>query len=450
MSLSNLFKRLFTGKYVQNTSWLLVERVVQMLVTLYVGIKLAVYMTEEEWGFYNWALSLVIIFAEMARVGLPNIVVKFLVNKNFNENKIMGSALLMKLLGSSLAVLFICFLAFLLEPVGSKRFLVLLAAIPYLFKSFDLITYYFEAHVISKYSVIGRLTGILINNILKLLIIIFEWPVEYVYYVFVIDAIIFISILITIYQLKGRTIFKWQVDKIVMKSLFKSSWPLIFTVLITSLYMRIDQLMIKELLGDAANGNYASAVKLSGAWYALPWIITGSVFPAILNALKKNYDLFIERFIALYQLLILMALFVIIPVTLFSSQIIAIIYSGKYGDAASVLQIHIWASIFVFIGYAGTKWLVAENLEKLSFIFTFFGAIVNIALNLIVIPKYGINGAAWATLLAQFTTYFLMPAFHAQTRTMFKVQVKALLESFTIYIPIKNILKLLKSRNISS
>lgn len=443
----SLFKKLFAQKYMSNTIWLLIERVVQMLVTLYVGIKLAVYMTEAEWGFYNWALSLVIIFAELARVGLPNIVVKFLVNKNFSENQIMGSALVMKLVGSTLAVVAVCTLAFLLESDNYLRFLVFLAAIPYILKSFDLITYYFEATVESKYSVVGRLAGVLVNNFLKLMIVIKGYPVVYVYWVFLIDALIFISILITIYKVKGNEIKKWSVDWGVSKSMFQSSWPLIFTVLITSLYMRIDQLMIKEMLGDAANGNYASAVKLSSAWYALPWIITGSVFPAILNALNKNYDLFLERFSTLYQILILMALVVVLPVTFFSEEIIAIIYSGKYAESAEVLKIHIWASVFVFIGYAGTKWLVAENLEKLSFVFTFSGAFVNIILNYIVIPKYGINGAAWATLLAQFTTYFLMPLFHAQTRVIFKLQLVSLFKSLTIIIPIKSAIKLFKERN---
>lgn len=444
--ISDLFKKLLTQKYMSNTLWLLVERVVQMLVTLYVGIKLAVYMTEAEWGFYNWALSLVIIFAELARVGLPNIVVKFLVNKNFSENQIMGSAFFMKIFGSTIAVLAICTLAFFLESDKELRFLVFLAAIPYLVKSFDLITYYFEATVESKFSVIGRLAGVLVNNFLKLLIVIKGYPVVYVYWVFLVDAVIFISILISIYKIKGNKIINWSFDRKVAKSMFLSSWPLIFTVLITSLYMRIDQLMIKEMLGDAANGNYASAVKLSGAWYALPWIITGSVFPAILNALQKNYDLFLERFSTLYQILILMALTVILPVTLFSDEIIAIIYSGKYAESAHVLKIHIWASIFVFIGYAGTKWLVAENLEKLSFVFTFFGALANIALNYLVIPKYGINGAAWATLVAQFITYFLMPLFHAQTRTMFKVQFISLLKSLTVIIPVLSFIKLMKER----
>jgi O-antigen/teichoic acid export membrane protein len=444
--LPDFFRKFITQRYLANTSWLLAERIIQMAVTLYVGVMLAVYMTEAEWGFYNWATSLVIIFAELARVGLPNIVVKFLVNRNYSEDVIMGSAFVMKLAGSTLAVLAICLLAYMLESDGYNRFLVLLAAVPYLIKSFDLIVYYFEAHVISKYTVYGRLTGVLVNNLLKLLVIIFGLPVVYVYWVFVLDAIIFISIIAVLYSKKGGSILKWKADRKVMKSLFQSSWPLIFTVLITSLYMRIDQLMIKEMLGDAANGNYASAVKLSGAWYALPWIITGSVFPAILNALRIDYDLFLKRFSAAYQMLILMALAVIIPVTLFSDEIIAVIYSGKYSESADVLKIHIWASIFVFIGYAGTKWLVAENLEKLSFVFTLFGAVVNIVLNIIVIPRFGIIGAAWATLLAQFTTYFLMPLFHAQTRIIFRVQVVSLLQAFTVVLPLINFYKLIKKR----
>ena len=442
--IEKLVSKVISNKYFSNTSWLLAERFLQMLITLYVGIRLAIYMTEDEWGFYNWAMSLVLIFSELAMMGLPSIVVKFLVNKNYHEQEILGSVLILRLIGGSFAIGAICALTLLLEANNFNRALVFLVALPYLLRSFDLISYYFEANVISRYTVIARLSGVIVNNLLKLFIIIFNWPVFYVYLVFIIDAILFVSILLSLYSYTGGRVLKWKYNHTVAKKLIQSSWPLIFTVLITNLYMRVDQLMIKEMLGNAANGNYASAVKLSGAWYALPWIITGSVFPAILNALKLNYELFLQRLSALYQCLILLALIVILPVTLFSEEVIAIVYSGKYAAAAEVLKIHIWASVFVFIGFAGNKWLIAENLEKWAFIFTASGAVVNILLNFYVIPRFGINGAAWATLFSQFTTYFLMPVFYSKTRVIFKVQLISLLKSFTIVLPVKSFYDLIK------
>jgi len=437
--------KILQQKYIANTSWLMLERGLQMIITLLVGIKLARYMTEAEWGFYNWAASLVIIFAELARVGLPNITVKFLVNKDYSEEVIMGTSFIMKIIGSLFSFIIILLLVFLLEPSNHGRFLVMLVAFPYLIRTLDVIMYYFEAKVQSKFIVISRFTGILVNNILKLIVILTNQSVDWIYYIFTIDAIIFIALLLYFYKQQKHEIKEWTFDSSIAKKLLASSWPLIFSIMIYNLYMRIDQLMIKEMLGEAMNGNYAAATKLSSAWYAIPLLITGSIFPAIIKYYNTNYTLFILRFKTLYHFLILMALAIIIPITLWGDFLISIIYAGKYTLSSEVLKIHIWASIFVFIGYAGTKWLIVKDLERLSFLFIFFGCVVNIITNFIFIPKYGINGAAWATLFSQFTSYILMPLFHKESRIIFTTQIIAFFESLTLFIPIRNIFSLLKS-----
>lgn len=432
-------------RYVANTTWLMLERGLQMLITLYVGVRLAVYMSPEQWGFYNWAASLVVIFADLARVGLPNVTVKYLVNARYPRLKVMGTSFVMKLAGSLLSLVLIVLLAFFLEASDFNRLLVFMVAFPYLLKTLDVIMYYFEAEVKSRYIVISRFTGIFINNLIKLYIIVTQKPVEWVYFVFTIDAIIFISLLIYFYRKMGKRIKRWQFDFSLAKKMLSNSWPLIFSVMIYNLYMKIDQLMINELLGAAMNGHYAAAIKLSSAWYAIPWLITGSVFPAILKVLQKDNDLFIFRFKVLYEFLILIALVIIVPISFFHNELIDLIYSGKYYLAGDVLKIHIWASVFVFMGYAGTKWLIAQNLERLSFIFILFGCIINVISNYILIPKMGIQGAAWATLFSQFTSYILMPAFHKKTRIIFTTQLRAMLSSLTIVLPIKNTIKLFKS-----
>ena len=91
----------------------------------------------------------------------------------------------------------------------------------------------------------------------------------------------------------------------------------------------------------------------------------------------------------------------------------------EYAAAAPILVIHTWASIFVFMGVAGTQWLVMENLQIFSLEKTLLGALSNIGLNLILIPEYGAVGAAYATLISYAISSLISDLLRAKTRPMF-------------------------------
>lgn len=103
----------------------------------------------------------------------------------------------------------------------------------------------------------------------------------------------------------------------------------------------------------------------------------------------------------------LLALAIAIPITILSDWIIVLLYGAPYAEAADVLKIHVWSGIFVFMGYVFHKYLIAENWTTLAFLRTFYGAILNLVLNFILIPKIGILGAALATLLSQLMSNYL-------------------------------------------
>lgn len=122
---------------------------------------------------------------------------------------------------------------------------------------------------------------------------------------------------------------------------------------------------------------------------------------------KKGQKFYLKRVQQLYDLMAFIAISVAIPMTFFSNSVIYILYGNEFAASASVLKVHIWTGLFVFIGLAFSSFLTIENLTKKSFYRTLLGAAVNIVLNYIFIPKYGIIGSAYATLIAQiFANYF--------------------------------------------
>jgi O-antigen/teichoic acid export membrane protein len=183
--------------------------------------------------------------------------------------------------------------------------------------------------------------------------------------------------------------------------------------------MKIDQIMIMDLLNSRAVGEYAAAVKISEAWYFIPTIIMTSLFPAILSA-KNDHEKFTNRLKLIFKLMIIISLAISIPMTFLSKYLIILLYGNSYEPSGDVLMIHIWSSIFVFIGVANSKWFIAENLQKYYILNTTIGAILNIVLNYLFIPKYGIIAAAWATLISQFfAAYFCLFLFKITRNQLF-------------------------------
>jgi PST family polysaccharide transporter len=229
-------------------------------------------------------------------------------------------------------------------------------------------------------------------------------------------------------------VYRWKVGKLSAwrpritraKSLLRDSWPLILAAIAVTIYMRIDQIMLGHMVGNEAVGIYTAAVRISEVWYVIPLAIAASVFPSILEARKKNGDLYKQRLQKLYDLMVLLTLAVALPMTFLSDWIVVLLFGQAYSAAGTVLSIHIWATLFVFLGVASEKWFLAENRQILSFQRTLLGALVNIGLNIILIPKFGIIGAALTTVFSYAIAAMLADVIQKETRPMFAMKVRSL------------------------
>jgi polysaccharide biosynthesis protein len=190
--------------------------------------------------------------------------------------------------------------------------------------------------------------------------------------------------------------------------------------------MKIDQVMIQDMLGSEAVGQYAAATRLSEIWYFIPTILVSSLFPAIVNARKQSEELYYSRLQKLFDLVVWIAIVIALPMTFLSDMIVDILYGKQYSQAASVLMIHIWASIFVFLGVISSNWYINENLQLLAFLRAFYGMISNIFLNLLLITKYGIQGAAIATLISYMIVDFICDVVNCYSRRIFFMKLNTI------------------------
>ena len=92
----------------------------------------------------------------------------------------------------------------------------------------------------------------------------------------------------------------------------------------------------------------------------------------------------------LYDIMFYISLPLALTVFMQARYVVEIIFGLEYSAAAEVLAIHMWALIFVSLGVARGKWIVSENLQLYSAGFLLVGLAINIALNLVLIPRFGI------------------------------------------------------------
>ncbi|WP_160060256.1 flippase [Psychromonas sp. L1A2] len=414
-------------KYFKNTSWLFAEKILRVFVGIFIGIWIARYLGPEQFGLLSYAQSFAALFTVFATLGLDQIVIRELIKDESARDKLLGTAFILKLFGAFAVLIAIACTALSGVNTSAASFLILIIASSTVFQSFNVVDFYFQSKVMSKFVAFANVISLAVSSLIKVTLLLNESSLITFALVSLFDAFILAGGYIYFYLQNNLKIIKWSFDGVLAKALLKDSWPLILTGVVISVYMKIDQIMIGDMLGNKAVGEYAAAVKLSEPWYFIPTIIASSVFPSIINTKKNSEKAYYERLQKLYNLVVKIALVIAITITFLSDWIINLLYGSEFSQASSVLSIHIWAGVFAFLGIASRKWFIAENLSMLSFWRTFFGMVINIVMNILLIPCYGIQGAAVAILLSQISVAYIFDFLCHQTRAKFFMKTKALL-----------------------
>jgi len=409
--MKNLFTITGFQRYIANTSWLIAERIIRLAVGLFVGVWVARYLGPEQFGTLSYAQAFVGLFGAVATLGMDGIVIKHLVKDEWNSDLLLGTAFTLKLLSAMVALVFIGIVAFTTSNDNKDIIIITIIASALVFQSLNVIDFYFQSKVLSKYIVKVNLISQLIASLIRIALILTNAPLIAFAYVIMFDAIILAVGYIYVYKHNNLSFRQWEFNKLTASEILKYSWPLALSGIVISIYMKIDQIMIKEMLGKTSIGHYAAAVKISEAWYFVPIAINSSLFPAIINAKKRSLKEFYDRLKILYSFMLLSAVAISIPTTIYSKYIINLLYKEQYDQASTVLMFHIWAGVLVSLGVVTSSIIIANNKQNNALISTSIGAISNIILNLLMIPRFGIVGAAFATILSQIISGFIVPIY---------------------------------------
>lgn len=412
---------------IANVGWLIADRIFRLAVGLGVGVWVARYLGVEQFGLLSYALAFVGLFSAFASLGLEMVTVKAIVHNTDENDRILGTVFGLRCLGGLVQLCLALSVIFLLRHEDGLTFcLVAILSSVGVFQAFDVIDSWFQSRVQSRFVVLARGVAFLVCALAQVALIRMHAPLVAFAWVSLMEAVLGAVGLWTAYRTQGGKIFSWRWDGALAQSLLKESWPLAlagFTILI---YMKIDQIMLGQMAGVHAVGIYAAAVRVSEVWYFIPLAVMASVSPSIFKAKEKSEALYYERLGQVLRSFVLLFFVIAVPVAFFSGTIIKVLFGNGYMEAAPILSIHIWASLFVFLGVAISPWFIAEGLTRFSLRRALFGAVTNVILNLFLIPVYGGAGAAVATVISQAVAGLFSNATHPKTRKIFALQIKSL------------------------
>jgi O-antigen/teichoic acid export membrane protein len=402
------------------------EKILRLVVGLFVGVWVARYLGPDRFGLLSYAMAFVGLFAAISTLGLDGIVVRELVKEESKRDKLIGTAFWLKLAGGFAVLLILAISVNFTSNDAYTNLLVFIIASATVFQSFNVIDFYFQAKVLSKYVVYANIISLGISSLVKIVLIIINAPLIAFAWAILFDSAV-LAIGFTYFYLQNHLSFKdWNIEKSTAINLLKDSWPLLLSGMVVAVYMKIDQVMIKEMMDASAVGQYAAAVRLSEAWYFIPMVITSSLFPAIVSSKKQSEELYYTRLQKLFDLMVLIAVAIALPMTFLSDWVVLLLFGGEYIQAGSVLMIHVWTGLIISLGVARGKWLLNENLQKYSIIYLGVGLVTNIIANYYFIKMYGINGAAYATLLANGLGTIITPFFIKKTRISFFMMIRSI------------------------
>ena len=422
MGLKNIFK----NKVAKNAGWIIGGRLGNRLLAFFVGILTARYLGPSNYGLINYAAAYTTFFASICSLGINSIIVKNFMDHPEEEGTTIGTTLLLRATSSFLSAIMIVGIVSVVdrnEPVTIA--VVGLSSIGMIFQIFDTLNYWFQARLQSKYSAIASLAAYASVSVYKVILLVLGKSVEWFAAASALDYLVLAGILLAAYLKKGGMRFRFS--RVKAKELLSSSSSFIISGLMISVYASTDKLMLKQMLDETMVGHYSMAVSISTIWTFVLSAIIDSFYPGIVQSFSAGRTEFERRNRQLYAIVFYIAVAVSATICLLARPIITLLYGSAYLPAVQPLRVIIWYTAFSYLGVARDIWIVCQNLQRHLKYLYISAAIINIALNAVLIPLWNASGAAAASLITQLSTALLLPALIRPLRPNAKLMLDAVL-----------------------
>lgn len=426
------------NRVVKNASWIIGIQIVKSLLGLVISMLTARFLGPSNFGLINYAASIVAFVTPIMYLGLNGVLVQEIVNTPEKEGEILGTSVTMTFLSSLLCVIGV--ISFAAAVNRGERETVIVCALYstlLIFQSLELLNYWFQAKLLSKYASGVALFAYAVISGYKIYLLAAHKSIYWFALSNALDYMIIVVGLFIVYKRLGGGRLRFNLST--ARRLWGKSRYYIVSNMMIAIFAQTDRIMLKLMINDAATGYYSAAVACAG--------MTGFVFTAIIDSFrplifddKKTDEIRYEKDMCrLYGIIIYLSLLQSLVITLFSGLIIKILYGAAYSASINALKLIVWYTTFSYLGSVRNIWILAENRQKYLWIINLSGALANVALNYILIPITGIMGAALASLVTQIFTnviigFIIRPIRYSNTLMLRALNPKEMTKAIKVLI----------------
>lgn len=420
------------NKVISNAGWIIGSKIVQSLLALVVTMLTARYLGPANFGLINYAASIVTFMAPVMKLGFDSIIVNELINSPDKEGEIMGTSIVFNLITSvlSIAAIFV-FVSIANANERDTIIVCMLHSTLLIAEALEMIRYWYQAKLLSKYTSLVSLVAYIVVSAYKIYLLATGKGIYWFAIAVTFDYLIIAIILLWLYSRLApmRLTFKLSTGI----NMLKSSRYFIVSSMMVTIFAQSDKVMLKFMIGDSETGIYSAAISGAAITSFIFAAILDSARPALFEMKLKDQASFELNMRRLYAIIIWLSLAQNIVITVFSRQIVSILFGESFAQTSSVLALLVWYTTFSYIGAVRNIWLLAEGKQKHLWVLNLVGASANIIMNCLFIPLWGAMGAALASLLTQIITnvvlgYFIQPIRYNNTLLVESVHPKVFID----------------------
>ena len=390
-------------------------KIVNMILQFLVSLATARYLGPSNFGTINYVAAFVSFFSSIASLGLAVIVIKEIATDKYDNNKVIWTSIWMRFATAILSTICIVALMFITNKNDPQIVqIAFLESISIIFSSFDTINYYFQAKLLSKWSSIAGVLAYIGMSLYRIYLL--ATGADIVWFALATSTdMIFLTLFLMIFYIRVEGFhprFDWGIGK----RLIKQSYHYLIAGLITILYAQVDRVMLGNMLDKASVGYYSAALTISTLWSMIPSALIQSLSPVLYDAAKKDRSLYLRRLRQSYALLFWLNAAYSIFVCVFAHWVILLLYGSDYLAGTNALRIVVWYYGLSTMSTLNQVYLANDSKNKYINRFCLAGLITDVVLNAALIPVFGINGAAIATLITYIMIQIIMPYVYRDTR----------------------------------
>ena len=424
----------------KNTFWLFSGEISSRILRAAIVIYAARVLGAEGWGIFSYAITLAAFFTIFSDIGLSAILTRESAKNPELRSQYLSTSFFLKLILMTLSVILIIFVAPLFTKIAAAKELLPIVAMILVFDglrefgfSLNRAMEKMESEAFTK-----TITNVLIVAFGFLFLTLSKTAASLAWSYTLGSAIGFFIMVWTL-----RSYFKdifSNFSKKLLWPIFSAAWPFALSGLLGGIMMNTDTIMLGWWRTAEEIGFYGVTQRIIQMLYTLPGLLTMSIFPTFARLAINDNKKFREVLEKSIGISLLFGIPLIFGGIILGGNLITALFGNEYIPATTTFQILLITLILIFPGMFISNAVFAYNQQKNFIVFLILGAMGNVILNYFLIPKYGIEGSAIATLGAQIlsTGFVWLKMKKVNYFTIFphliKVFIAAIIMSLTVWI----------------